>query len=85
MLWRRKQRELDLERELGSDLELEADEQREKGLSPEEARLAARRALGNTSLLKETCAKPGAGPVARFCFKTLSTHSEPCARARPSR
>ena len=51
--WRRKQRELDLERELRSDLELEADEQREKGLSPEEARYAARRALGNTSLLKE--------------------------------
>jgi len=50
---RRRQRELDLERELRSDLELEADEQREQGLSPEEARYAARRALGNASLLKE--------------------------------
>ena len=54
MPWRRRrQRELDLERELRSDLELEAEEQRESGLSGEDARYAARRALGNTSLLKE--------------------------------
>ena len=51
--WRCRQRELDLERELRSDLELEAEEQSEKGFSGEEARYAARRALGNTSLLKE--------------------------------
>src|SRR5690242_5345496 len=36
-----------------SDLELEAAEQRENGLSAEEARYAARRAFGNTALLKE--------------------------------
>ncbi len=36
-----------------SDLELEAAEQREKGLSPEEARYAAQRAFGNTTLVKE--------------------------------
>jgi predicted permease len=54
MLWlRRKQREQDLERELRSDLELEAAEQREKGLSPEDARYAARRAFGNETLVKE--------------------------------
>src|SRR6516225_9034422 len=54
MIWlRRKQREQDLERELRSDLELEAEEQRENGLSPEESRYAARRAFGNTTLLKE--------------------------------
>jgi predicted permease len=51
--WRRKQREQDLERELRSDLELEAEEHRETGLPPEEARYAARRALGNTALVKE--------------------------------
>src|SRR5690242_5120472 len=51
--WHRKNREEDLERELRSDLELEAQEQREKGLSPEEARYAARRALGNVTLVKE--------------------------------
>ena len=51
--WRRKQREEDLDRELRSDLELEAAEREESGLSPEEARYAAKRALGNAGLLKE--------------------------------
>ncbi|MGC2661437.1 MAG: ABC transporter permease, partial [Bryobacteraceae bacterium] len=36
-----------------SDLELEAAEQRERGLSPEVARYAAQRAFGNTTLIKE--------------------------------
>ena len=54
MLWRRRQqREQDLERELRSHLESEASEQRESGLSAEEARYAARRAFGNTTLVKE--------------------------------
>lgn len=38
--WWRKDREQDLEREIYSDLELEAEEQQENGLSPEEARYA---------------------------------------------
>ncbi len=50
---RRRDREKDLERELRSDLELEASEQQENGLSPEEARYAAQRAFGNTALIKE--------------------------------
>jgi len=54
MRWRRrKQREQDLERELHSDLELEAAEQQESGLSAAEARLAAMRAFGNTAWVKE--------------------------------
>jgi len=51
--WQRKGREQDLERELRSDLDLEAAEQQENGLSAEEARYAARRAFGNTTLIKE--------------------------------
>src|SRR5437667_10255473 len=51
--WRRKRREHDLERELQSDLELEAMEQQESGLAAEEARYAAKRALGNATLIKE--------------------------------
>jgi predicted permease len=51
--WRRKRCEDDLERELRADLELEAAEQQQKGLSAKEARHAARRAFGNTSFLKE--------------------------------
>jgi predicted permease len=51
--WRRKTREHDLERELRSDLELEIAEQEAHGLSPEEARYAAQRAFGNTTLVKE--------------------------------
>jgi predicted permease len=44
---------VDLERELRSDLELEEEEQREHGLSPEEARFAAVRAFGNPTLIRE--------------------------------
>jgi putative ABC transport system permease protein len=51
--WRRKDRERDLDRELRSALELEAEEQRENGLSVDEARHAARRAFGNLTLVKE--------------------------------
>jgi putative ABC transport system permease protein len=51
--WPIRRREADLERELRSDLDLEEEEQREGGLSPEEARYAARRALGNATLIKE--------------------------------
>lgn len=50
---RRSQREEDLERELRDHLALEAEEQRDDGLSPEEARYAARRAFGNTALIAE--------------------------------
>jgi len=51
--WQIRKRDEDLERELQSDLELEEEEQRENGLSPEEARYAARRAFGNRTLIKE--------------------------------
>ena len=51
--WQIRKRDADLERELQSDLELEEEEQRERGLSAEEARYAARRAFGNTALIRE--------------------------------
>jgi predicted permease len=51
--WRRKQRDEELARELQCDLELEEEEQRERGLSPEEARFAAMRAFGNPALIRE--------------------------------
>jgi hypothetical protein len=53
MRWRRIDREHDLEREIRSDLKLESEEQRENGLSPEEAHDAARRPFGNTTFVKE--------------------------------
>ena len=53
MIGRRATREKDLERELRADLELEAEEQQKKGVSAEEARYAARRAFGNTTLVTE--------------------------------
>src|SRR5439155_7220295 len=43
----------DLDRELRSHLENEADEQRDRGLSADDARDAARRALGSATLIKE--------------------------------
>jgi predicted permease len=51
--WQRKRRNADLERELQADLELEEEEQRERGLPAEQARYAARRAVGNTTLISE--------------------------------
>jgi hypothetical protein len=51
--WQIKQRDADLERELDSDLELEEEEQRECGLSSEDAHYAAKRAFGNPTLIKE--------------------------------
>jgi predicted permease len=49
----RKDRDDDLERELRSDLELEAEELAERGVSPDEAAYAARRSFGNATLVKE--------------------------------
>jgi predicted permease len=51
--WQIKKRDADLERELGSDLELEEEEQREGRISGEEARFAALRAFGNPTLIRE--------------------------------
>ncbi len=51
--WRRKGRESDLDREIRADLELEAEEQGETGLSAEEAYRASRRAFGNVTWVKE--------------------------------
>ena len=51
--WQIEKRNADLERELRADLELEEQEQRERVLSPKDARFAARRAFGNEALVKE--------------------------------
>ena len=53
MPWRWSRREDDLDRELSAHLELEAKELRDGGLAADEARFAARRALGNPALIKE--------------------------------
>src|SRR5579864_942079 len=51
--YRRQEREADLARELRDHLDLEADEQRAAGVSPEQASHAAHRALGNTLKIEE--------------------------------
>ena len=51
--WQIRERKADLERELQCALELEEEEQRERGLSREDARYAARRAFGNATLIQE--------------------------------
>jgi predicted permease len=51
--WRIRKRDADLQRELRSDLELEEEEQRESGISEEEAACAALRAFGNPALIRE--------------------------------
>ncbi|HMD95742.1 MAG TPA: ABC transporter permease [Terriglobia bacterium] len=50
---RRQAREEDLEREVGTDLDLETEEQQQTGVPAGEARHAARRAFGSTALVKE--------------------------------
>jgi hypothetical protein len=53
-MWRRrKQSERDLERELRSHPDLEAEERREAGLLPDQVRYAAQRAFGNTTLIQD--------------------------------
>ena len=51
--WQIKKKDADLERELRSHLDLEEEEQRDRGLSAKEARYAAQRAFGNTTLIRE--------------------------------
>lgn len=51
--WQLRESESDLEREVRSDLELEEEEQQDKGLPPEEASHAAKRAFGNEALIKD--------------------------------
>ncbi|HEY3836435.1 MAG TPA: ABC transporter permease [Bryobacteraceae bacterium] len=53
MWWRRKNREEDFERELQAHLDLEAEDQQDRGLSTGDARCAARRVFGNPALMKE--------------------------------
>jgi MacB-like periplasmic core domain len=53
MRWPWRHRAEDLDRELEGHLELEAEEQHEAGLPSNEAYYAARRALGNATLIKE--------------------------------
>ncbi len=51
--WQLNKRNADLERELRADLDLEEEEQRRSGVSQDEARYAARRAIGNATLIRE--------------------------------
>ena len=50
---RAKRAERDIQRELSLHLELEAQQNRDKGMSPEDAARAARAAIGNTALIRE--------------------------------
>jgi predicted permease len=52
-MMKRRKRDDDIERELRDHLDLEAEEQREGGLSPDDARNAAHRAFGNVALALE--------------------------------
>jgi len=51
--WQIRKRDEDLERELRADLDLEEEEQREKGVPADEAGYAALRAFGNPTLIRE--------------------------------
>ena len=51
--WQIRKRNADLERELRFGFDLEEAEQRERGLMPEEAHYAARRAFGNAAFIRE--------------------------------
>jgi len=65
--WQIGKRNADLERELRADLEIEEEEQRKRGVPPEEAAYAPRRAFGNIALIREQTHEAwGLAPVERF-------------------
>ncbi|MBV9302743.1 MAG: ABC transporter permease [Acidobacteriaceae bacterium] len=82
MRWfRRRERDKDLERELRSHLELEAEELQQDGASAEEARYAARRSFGNPTLIKEDTRSIWTGisierlwQDTRFALRTTRNH-----------
>jgi len=53
MFWRRKRKTSDFSEEIRSHLDLEADDLRSEGLSPDEARRAACRSFGNVAAVEE--------------------------------
>lgn len=74
-----RKRSADLEREIRSDLELEEEEQRERGLLADEARYAALRGFGNPALIREQTRAvwswnwlESLAHDLRFCVRTLS-------------
>lgn len=76
--WQIKKRDADLERELDSDLALEEEEQREKGLPPKKlatppAALSATRHSFANKLMK-----PGAGRPSSVCRRTFVTRCGNC-------
>jgi hypothetical protein len=75
--WQIGKRNADLERELQSDLELEEEEQRERGIAPQEARYAALRAFGNPSVIHNILGNWVRGPITnlRSCPAIRSSFS----------
>ncbi len=51
--WGRRKKDAEIDRELRAHLDLEAEDQRKSGLSEDNARYAAQRALGNATLIQE--------------------------------
>jgi macrolide transport system ATP-binding/permease protein len=80
-LTKRRRKEEELREELDFHLEEEAEERRARGLTEEEARYAARRDLGNLTLVKEDTRAEWAWPLveqffqdARFAFRTMAAN-----------
>jgi ABC-type lipoprotein release transport system permease subunit len=81
MFVRRDRFDRDLEREMRFHLEMQADENRDSGMSAREAMAAARRRFGNTTFLREACRDAwGWGPLERagqdlkYAVRTLRRH-----------
>ncbi len=73
-IWKRREvREAELERELHDHLDLEAEENRDAGLSPQEAEYTARRALGNALRIKEDVRMSWASNGSKRCFRIYAT------------
>src|SRR5262249_46680227 len=80
--WQIRKRDTDLERELQSDLQLEEEEQRERGIAPEEARHAALRAFGNPTVISEQTPRGlelGQAPDSSPRFKNHHPHARAAA------
>ena len=71
VLFRRESFDSDLEEEIQAHLEMQAEENEEKGMPPEEARFAAQRQFGNPTLLKESSRELWGCPLLEQIWRDL--------------
>ena len=83
MTFRPKTADDDLAREVAAHLALLEDEYRRRGLTPDEARLAARRAIGSVAQMKDLHRDSRSFAMARRCRSAICATRRGCSRRAP--